>query len=316
MTSLRRPSAGALSLLALLGLTALSACRRGAGEGEGVSPDAVAGAAAGSGTRPVVAVSVAPQAELVERLAAGAVEVVTMIPPGTDVETYAPSPQQMVAFSTARIYFEVGHPALPLEASHLAPWLARHPEVRRVSLAAHAGEILPLDVGHTGEHAHGDPHIWVSIRVLRGAAADLAGALTALLPAEAEGIRARARALDAELAGLDAEIARRFRGSEGRRFLVYHPALGYFARDYGLVQEAIETDGKEPSPARLAALVASARRAGVRVVLGQRGMPPRSVEILAATLGARVIEIDPMAADGIANLRRIAAAVGEALVDG
>ena len=316
MPSLRRPSVRALSLLALLGLTALSACRRGAGEGEGVGPGAVAGAAAGPGKRPVVAVSVAPQAELVERLAAGAVEVITMIPPGTDVETYAPSPHQMAVFSTARIYFEVGHPGLPLEASYLAPWLARHPEVRRVSLAVHAGEILPLEAVHAGGHPHGDPHLWVSVRVLRGAAVELAGALAELLPAEADSIRTRARALDAELAALDAEIALRFRGSEGRRFLVYHPALGYFARDYGLVQEALETDGKEPSPARLAELVESARRAGVRVVLSQRGMPPRSVEILAATLGAKVIEIDPLAADGIANLRRIAAAVGAALIDG
>jgi len=297
-------------LPALAGLVGIWACR----------PGPEAGARTGAATRPVVVVSVAPQAELVERLVGSAVEVVVMIPAGTDVETYAPTPQQMAALGAARLCFEVGHPALPLEGSYLAPWLARHPEVRRVSLAAHAGPLLALDggpaAGEDPHHAHGDPHLWMSARAMRGAAVELAGRLEALLPAQAEAIRRRATSLDGELAGLDAELGARFRDSAGRRFLVYHPALGYLARDYGLVQEAIEAEGKEPSPARLAGLVESARRAGVRVLIGQRGMPSKSVEILADELGARVIEIDPMAADWSANLRRVAEAVAEALVDG
>jgi hypothetical protein len=51
-------------------------------------------------------------------------------------------------------------------------------------------------------------------------------------------------------------------------------------------------------------------------VLGQRGLPPKSAEILAAAVGAEVREVDPMAGDWIANLRRIAAAVDAALVAG
>lgn len=302
---LRRSVLMGLTLLPLLAAVGMAACGKGKETGE---------AAAGTVARPRVAVSVAPQAELVERLARGAVEVVTMIPAGSDVETYSPSPQQMAAFATARIFFEVGHPALPLEGAYLGPWLSRHPEVRRVSLAAHVERRLGLGGG--AGPGDDDPHLWMSVRAMRGAAAELAVALGALLPGEAPALAARAEALDAELARLDAELAARFRAAAGRRFLVYHPALGYLAHDYGLVQEAIEAEGKEPSPARLAALIESARRAGVRAVLGQRGMPPKSAEILAAALGARVIEIDPMAADWLANLRRIAAAVEAALVDG
>lgn len=299
-----------LQVFGWLSLAAMVGCGRGVEEPRGGSAPGV--------VRPIVAVSVAPQAELVERLAGAAVEVVTMIPAGTDVETYSPSPQQMAAFSTSRVYFAVGHPALPLERAYIEPWLARHPEVRQVRLAAHAGGLLTLHgrAAEPGREEVGDPHLWMSPRAMRKAAAELADALAGVLPTEAVGIRARALALDAELAALDAELDERFRAASGRRFLVYHPALGYFARDYGLVQEAIEAEGKEPSPARLAALVDGGRHAGVRVVLGQRGMPPKSVEILATALGARVIEIDPMAGDWLANLRRIAAAVDAALVDG
>ena len=298
---MRRATDPSPLLLLTLCLGVLPGCR-------GPAPDA----------RPRVAVSVEPQRELVERLAGGAVEVVAMIGANSDVESYSPSPQQMAALASARIFFKVGHPAFALERTYLEPWLARHPEVRQVSLATHVGRLLELGPGggHAGPTGQGDPHLWMSVHAMRGAAAELATALVELLPSAAPGIQARGRELDAELAALDAELAERFRAAAGRRFLVYHPALGYLARDYGLVQEAIESDGKEPSPARLAALIAAARRDGVRIVLTQRGMPPRSAQILAAEVGATVTEVDPMAADWLANVRRIGAAIAGALVHG
>jgi zinc transport system substrate-binding protein len=296
---MRRATDPSPLLLLTLCLGVLPGCR-------GPAPDA----------RPRVAVSVEPQRQLVERLAGGAVEVVAMIPASSDVESYSPSPQQMAALASARIFFKVGHPAFALERAYLEPWLARHPEVRQVSLAAHVDRLLELEPGGSdgGHGGLGDPHLWMSVRAMRGAAAELATALVELLPAATEAILARARELDAELAALDAELAERFRAAAGRRFLVYHPALGYLAHDYGLIQEAIESDGKEPSPARLAALIAGARRDGVRVVLTQRGMPPKSAQILAAEVGAVVTEVDPMAVEWLANLRRIGAAVAGALV--
>ena len=43
-------------------------------------------------------------------------------------------------------------------------------------------------------------------------------------------------------------------------FMIYHPALSYFARDYGLHQIPIEAGGKEPSPAHLKALIDTLQR--------------------------------------------------------
>ena len=36
-----------------------------------------------------------------------------------------------------------------------------------------------------------------------------------------------------------------------KAFMIYHPALSYLARDFGLEQFALEVDGKEPSPAHM-----------------------------------------------------------------
>jgi zinc transport system substrate-binding protein len=255
--------------------------------------------------RPVVAATVAPLGGLVERLAGDMAEVVVLVPPGFEAESYAPAPRQMLALERAGLVVEVGHPALQLESRFLAPWLERHPGVARVALAAHFEERAGRDPG--------DPHLWTSVRAMRGLAAALARALAGLTPAAAEGIAGRARALDDEIAALDAGLADRFRGAAGRRFLIFHPVLGAFAADYGLEQRALEHEGKEPSPARLAALIEEARGSGARAVLVQRGAPTRAAEVLARAIGARTLEIDPMPRDWPAGMRRIGDAVAEAL---
>jgi zinc transport system substrate-binding protein len=51
--------------------------------------------------------------------------------------------------------------------------------------------------------------------------------------------------------------------------MIYHPALSYFARDYGLQQISIEEGGKEPSPAHLKDLVDLCRQEDVRIIFIQ-----------------------------------------------
>jgi len=270
---------------------------------------ALAAAPAAGAARPLVAVSIAPLAGVVERLAGASVEIVTLIPPGVDVETYGPTPRQVAALERAALVVAIGHAAIPLEARQLAPWLARRPAVRRVALVdfdPRGAEAEP------GGHAHGDPHLWTSPGVMRAAAAELTSALAALLPAEADAVRVRGAAFDAEVAALDARLAARLAG--GGRFLVDHPSLGYLAREYGLEQVALEHEGKEPTPAQLARLVDRARRDRFRVVLVQRGASRRGAELLAREIGAELVEVDPLARDWLANLERLGEALARAVV--
>jgi zinc transport system substrate-binding protein len=148
---------------------------------------------------------------------------------------------------------------------------------------------------------------------VRAAAVELTARLVDLLPTAAGEIRARSASLDAEIAALDAELAERLARPRARSFLVFHPALGILAGDYGLEQVAIERDGKEPSPAQLARTVEWARRERVRVVLVQRGLPTRAAEAIAREIGGRTLEIAPLDVDWLGSMRRIAAALEVAL---
>ena len=107
------------------------------------------------------------------------------------------------------------------------------------------------------------------------------------------------RLLQQELKALDERTAARIAASDVEYFIIYHPALTYYARDYGLRQVAIETDGKEPSAKQLTAIIRQAREDGVRRIFYQKQFPASTVEIIARDIDAEYVEIDPLDEDAI-----------------
>jgi zinc transport system substrate-binding protein len=253
--------------------------------------------------RPIVAVSVPPQAWFVERLAGELVQVEVMLPPGANPSTHNPSMAQLKAATRARLYVKVGHPAWPFEQTWLARLLAEGPELTVVD-------------GARGPACGGeDPHIWLSPACMRTLGDDLAAALAELLPEHRERIVLALDALHRELDELDAELRRTLAGVQGRTLLVQHPSWGSFARDYGLVQLSIESERKEPSAAELAEVLATARSRGVRHVFVQPQFAPLAAETVAAELGAQLEVLDPLSRDWATNLRSAARVFAERLVE-
>ena len=92
---------------------------------------------------------------------------------------------------------------------------------------------------------------------------------------------------------------------------MHHPALGYFARDFGLHQLAVEHNGKEPSAEHLQQLIHQARTAGVKVVFVQEEHAGRAARRLAEAIGARVVSIAPLSAEWDKQLLHIARALAQ-----
>ena len=160
----------------------------------------------------------------------------------------------------------------------------------------------PALQAHGHSHAHGiDPHIWTSPRALQRMAANAYEAIHALWPDSVKYTENHAR-LQEQLAVLDARTAGKIAASGVRYFIIYHPALTYYARDYGLQQVAIEDDGKEPSARALARLIEQARRDSVRTIFYQSQFPASAVEVIARDIEAQSVAIDPLKEDVIANI--------------
>ena len=142
---------------------------------------------------------------------------------------------------------------------------------------------------------------------------NLRDGLISLDPAGAATYRRNAEALSREIRELDRELTSLFAPRKGMTLMVFHPAWGYFCRDYGLHQVAVEVEGKEPKPAQLKALIDRGRELKVKVLFLQPQISARSAATLAEALNARVVKADPLAEDWLGNLRRQARIFREAL---
>ncbi|NCA69159.1 MAG: ABC transporter substrate-binding protein [Sphingobacteriia bacterium] len=271
-----------------------------------------AGAAQGAPTLSVF-VSIPPQATFVTRIGGADVQVQALIQPGQDPHAFEPTARQIAALAEADLYVRSG---MPFEDAWLPRLQAASPSMRvldprdGVDLRAQDGGHDRHGHDHEGHEHHGhgdwDPHLWTSPARVKIMGAAIRDALVALDPAHAESFMAGFERFAADLDVLDAEIRARLAGVRSRRFLIHHPAWGYFADDYGLEQVAIERAGKEPGARALSGLIEQARREQIRVVFAQPQINPVAAEQVAAAIGGRVAVIDPLASDYFENLLRVA----------
>jgi len=248
----------------------------------------------GADERPVVAVSVLPLAYFVDRIAGDSVRVEVLLPPGASPVTYEPSMRQLTAIADASLYVEVGHPHFPFEATWLDAILD----------AAGTPSIVSASDGDVDEHT--DPHVWLSpARALR-LSARIEAALAREFPAESARSAATRLALDRDIEAAERELRDSLAPHRGGHFYVFHPAWGEIAREYGIIQVAIERDGKAPDAHDLLELVERIRDDHVEVIFAQPHFSRASVDVLASETGARVELLDPLAYDWPYNVRDVA----------
>lgn len=257
-----------------------------------------------------VFVSIPPQAFLVEWLAGDLVQVEVMLPPGASPATYEPTPKQMVALERSQLYLQIG---APFEGPVLEKVADLMPDL--VVVDCRTG--VTLESLGAGNHDHGagllDPHIWLDPQRMKIVAGSTAKALQKLLPDEAPGIEDRLAALHKAIDTTDNRLEEVLAPYAGKTILVFHPAYGYFARRYGLLQMAVEVDGKSPSAKRLASVVNELSDQPVRALFVQPQFSRSAAERVANALGCDLVELDPVAGDYLANLEAMADRIAGAL---
>ncbi|MDU4962174.1 MAG: zinc ABC transporter substrate-binding protein [Sporomusaceae bacterium] len=282
-------------------------------------------------SRPVVAVSIVPQASWVKAIAGDLVDVVTVIPPGQSAETYSPTPQQMAQFSKAALYFTLRVPAE--EAAILPKVPDLNAKMRIIDLAAAVKAVYPERKLEAHSHAHGeahdehehdeddeheheggierDPHIWLSPKRAMVIVKTTAAELAAFDPANKAVYEQNAQAYLDRLSQLDATIQALLKDSKNKRFLIYHPALGYFADDYGLTMTALEAGGKDATPQALQQAIELAKRENNKVVLYEEEMDSRQAKTFAAEIGGVAQKISPFASNYIEAMEQIASLIAK-----
>lgn len=259
---------------------------------------------------PTVTVSISPLRYFVQNIAGPHFEVNTLVPAGASPETYELTPRQVVDVSDSRLYFCVG--TLGFERERLERLTANAPRLTTVNLSDSISLIEDrAHTPHADAHDHDgiDLHIWTSVTNGRRIARNVCAALSRADSLHTAFYEQRRDSLLRHIDSLEVDIRAQLDTLRQRTFVIYHPALAYFARDFGLRQLSVETDGKEPSAAQLRQLIARAREAGVGVVFVQEEHAGRAARRLAEAIGARVVSIAPLSPEWDRQLLHIARAL-------
>lgn len=256
------------------------------------------------GTTPsydTITVTFEPQRWIVERIAGEDFKVNVLLPPGSDPETYSPTISSMRELQRGGIWLHLN--TMGFEQSLISGAPAEG--IRLVDVS----EGIPL-LGHEhcGTHNHGgsegndhdhgfaegsaDPHLWSSVRNTITIAENTLKQLKMLRPHDASRYQSNFDTLAIELRKLDLSISEALKSSGAKAFMVKHPSLGYFARDYGLNQIATEAEGKEPSPIELAKRFDAAKSQDAHVMVTEPGFASRQTAEFARNAGLRPMEVN------------------------
>lgn len=285
---------------------------------------------------PLVTVSILPQAYFVERIAGESLRINVMVGPGDEPHTYEPTPEQMRLLSDSQIFFSMG---VEYETNWIPRFLEANPNltivdsgsgIERIALADHHHHPNEEDHGHTDEaaghhdeedHQHADeeagenldPHVWLAPQNGRIIAANILEALVTLAPEHEDAFQENYNDLIADIEALETNIETSLAGISQRAFMVFHPAWGYFADQFGLEQVPVQVGGQDPSPRELTALIETAREENIRVIFIQPSFNAASAEAIAEEINAAVAVADPLATDWLKNLEAAADAFAAAL---
>ena len=240
-----------------------------------------------------ITVSIEPLRYLTEQIVGDRFEVVTMVPKGSSPETYEPTARQMADLSESILYIKVG------ELGFERTWMPR--------LTSNAPHITVVNSSEgITSHIGDDPHSWMSARNAIIMAHNIYEAVKRIDVKDSVFFRQRLDSLCNVIHATDKYIRQTTAQAHCKSFIIYHPALTYFASDYGLEQLALEEHGREPSASELEQIISTARAKGVKTMFIQREFANRNVDIITNTIGARKVEINPLGYDWNKEMRRIA----------
>ena len=243
-----------------------------------------------------ITVSIEPLRYLTEQIVGDRFEVVTMVPKGSSPETYEPTARQMADLSESILYIKVG------ELGFERTWMPR--------LTSNAPHITVVNSSEgITSHIGDDPHSWMSARNAIIMAHNIYEAVKRIDVKDSVFFRQRLDSLCSVIHATDKYIRQTTAQAHCKSFIIYHPALTYFASDYGLEQLALEEHGREPSAAELEQIISTARAKGVKTMFVQREFANRNVDIITNAIGARKVEINPLGYDWNKEMRRIAAEI-------
>ena len=246
------------------------------------APQSTDSTAANDDTRPLVLTSFTVLADMVREVGGNAVQVESITKVGSEIHGYEPTPSDLTRVRDADL---VLHNGLGLEA-----WFAQFTAGVDAPTVTLSDGVTPITIS-VGEYSgKPNPHAWMSPTAGAVYVANIAAALTDLVPESAASIAANAAAYTGELEVLSNELTAAIADvPEAQRVLVTcEGAFSYLARDAGLAEGYLWAVNQESqgTPQQVVDLIDTVRARRVPTVFCESTVSSASQRVVADESGA------------------------------
>lgn len=255
----------------------------------------------------MITVSILPQKFMLKKIVGDRFEISCMLNEGNNPEAYEPSMTHLMNIEHSVAYFCIGY--IGFEDAIVGKAHVNNPNLKIFNTSKGVEVIRGTHFSPEGEHNEADPHLWTSVANAIKISQNMLAAVVELDPDNADEYTRNFNTFKSELDSLDSRIKSQLAGKQGSAFLVWHPSLSYFARDYGLRQVSLEYEGKEIPIDKLKQNIDAARESGAHVLFVQREFDSRQAETIGEELGVKMVKINPMSYNWETELENIANAI-------
>ncbi|MBN1153529.1 zinc ABC transporter substrate-binding protein [candidate division KSB1 bacterium] len=222
-----------------------------------------------------------------------------ILPPGASPHTYELRPSDVKKIANAT--------ALVMGGRHLDDWAYSLQVRNRIELMHYVPKelFLPVlqradehhsDSPHDHDHGDMDPHFWTDPLIVKRMIPGLLSRLIEIDPDHANVYTMNARRFENELDRLIDELLHLFELSGRKPVILSHPFFQYFLNRFkiDLIDVIEKVPGKDPTPRELSKMIRSAEKGQNSIILTHPQLPDRSARIIAESLNAELLELDPL----------------------
>jgi zinc transport system substrate-binding protein len=228
--------------------------------------------------------------EFAEAVGRDKVQVVTIVPDGTEPHDFEPKARDLEKLQTSKIFVYNG---LGME-----PWVQKVLEVTdnknlNIVDSSKGFDLIKNSGEEIEEHGEYDPHVWLSLKGAQSQAKNIRDALITVDIQNKDYYEKNYVDFSSKLESLYSEYRDKFSTVANKNFVTGHAAFAYLCRDFGLKQNSVEdvfAEG-EPTPMKLKELVDYSKENKIKTIFMEDMASPKVSETLAKEVGAKTERI-------------------------